>query len=65
MAPSRAAQVPRVDAALAGVAASQGVEYLSAKDWALDYLPDGVHLTAHGSRDFGTRVAAALEQLLG
>jgi len=60
MAPSRADQVARVDAALAHVAAEQGVTYVSAKAWPLQFLTDRLHLTEQGQRDFGTRVAAGL-----
>jgi acyl-CoA thioesterase I len=61
-APARTDQVDRVDAALARVATSAGVEYVSAKDWKLSYLPDRLHLTRGGHEDFGTRVAAALRR---
>lgn len=59
-APSRAADVPRVDGVLARVAAERGVPYVSARDWQLSYLPDRLHLTAQGHRVFGDRVATAL-----
>ena len=60
-APSRAGEVPRVDAVLARVAAERGVPYVSAAGWDdLAYLPDRLHLTAEGHRVFGDRVATAL-----
>lgn len=59
-APSRADAVRRVDALLARLAASAGWEYVAAYDWELGYLPDGLHLTAEGHREFGDKVAAAL-----
>lgn len=59
-APSRAASVPRVDRLLAGLAAATGVEYVSAADWQVGYLPDRLHPDAAGHREFGDRVAAAL-----
>ncbi len=59
-APARAAQVDRVDTALARVAAEAGVRYLSAKDWRLSYQSDRLHPTAAGQRVFGTAVAEAL-----
>ena len=60
MAPSRAHQVARVDAALARVAADEGATYVSTMGWALEYQADGLHLTARGSRDFGRKVTAVL-----
>jgi acyl-CoA thioesterase-1 len=60
-APSRSGQVPRVDAALARVAAGQGVPYVSPRSWELTYLEDGLHLTPEGHEVFGHNVAAALE----
>lgn len=62
-APARAAAARRVDALLASVAAVAGATYVRTLDWDLDYLPDGLHLTADGHRDFGDRVAAALPGL--
>lgn len=60
-APSRAAEVPRVDALLAALAASHDAAYLSMADADLPYLPDGLHLTADGHVEFGDLVAAALK----
>ena len=57
LAPSRAAEVPRIDSALARAAAEAGVQYISTKGWPLEYLPDRLHLTEKGHRDFGRRVA--------
>jgi acyl-CoA thioesterase-1 len=61
MAPSRAQAVDRVDAAMARAAREAGVDYVSTKSWDLEFLPDRLHLTALGHRDFGRHVAAALE----
>jgi acyl-CoA thioesterase-1 len=57
-APSRAAEVPRVDALLAALAASHDAAYLSMADADLPYLDDGLHLTADGHVEFGDLVAA-------
>lgn len=62
-APARLAAARRVDAVLARVAAAVGTPYISATSWELTYLPDRLHLTAQGHRDFGRRVAAALHDL--
>lgn len=59
-APSRAAEVPRVDALLATLAAAHGATYLSLADADLAYLPDDLHLTAAGHAEFGDLVAAQL-----
>lgn len=59
-APSRAAEVPRVDALLAALAASHDAAYLSMADAGLPYLPDGLHLTADGHVEFGDLVAQRL-----
>ncbi|WP_322937836.1 SGNH/GDSL hydrolase family protein [Nocardioides bizhenqiangii] len=59
-APDRAAAVPAVDRLLARLSEEHGVGYLSMLDTDLHYLPDGLHLTADGHREFGDRVAAAL-----
>lgn len=59
-APSRAAQVPRVDAVLERVSQAHGATYVSAAAWDLEYLDDRLHLTPDGHREFGDLVAAAL-----
>lgn len=59
-APDRAGAVPAVDEQLATLAEEYDVGYLSMLDADLPYLPDGLHLTAAGHREFGDRVAAAL-----
>lgn len=59
-APLRAASVPRVDRLLAGLAAAAGVEYVSAADWQVDYLPDRLHPDVDGHRAFGDAVTAVL-----
>jgi acyl-CoA thioesterase-1 len=62
-APSRAGSVPRVDALLAALAARHGASYVSTVGWRLDYLDDGLHLTASGHREFGDLVADHLATL--
>lgn len=62
-APARLAAARRVDAVLARVTAAAGAPYISTTSWDLAYLPDRLHLTAQGHRDFGRRVAAALQDL--
>ena len=59
-APSRAAQVPRVDRLLQRLTRRHGVPYVDASTWQLSYLPDRLHLTAAGHAAFGDRVASAL-----
>jgi acyl-CoA thioesterase-1 len=60
-APSRAVGVPRVEALLADEAQRAGVRFVAASDLALPYLPDRLHLTATGHREFGEFVAAAVD----
>ena len=62
-APSRAAQVARVDALLAAEAARAGVPYVRTSGWQLPFLPDRLHLTADGHRTFGEAVAAQVAQV--
>lgn len=62
-APSRAAEVPRVDAVLEGAAERAGVTYLSMAGADVTYLDDELHPTAAGHRAFGDAVAAALAHL--
>jgi acyl-CoA thioesterase-1 len=62
-APRRAGGAAHVDALLAEVAAAAGVPYVRTLSWRLDYLPDRLHLTVAGHREFGDRVAAALADL--
>lgn len=59
-APSRAGEVARVDAVLAGAAQRHGATYVSAAAWDLEYLDDRLHLTLAGHREFGDLVAASL-----
>jgi acyl-CoA thioesterase-1 len=59
-APDRVDAVPAVDALLARLSEAHDVGYLSMLDAELDYLDDGLHLTAEGHREFGERVAAAV-----
>ena len=56
-APARSRAVPRVDALLDSLSREYGVPYVATSDLSLDYLPDRLHLTADGHRDFGTAVA--------
>jgi len=60
-APSRVAEVPRLDALLARLSAGAHVQYLSMAHARLDYLPDRLHPTAGSQRAFGDLVAAALD----
>lgn len=60
VAPARAGAVPRVDALLDGLADRYGASYVSTTSWRLDYLPDGLHLTEAGHREFGDAVALQL-----
>lgn len=52
--------VGRIDSLLAAEAARAGAAYISMLDVELDYLDDGLHLTADGHRAFGAHVAATL-----
>lgn len=62
-APSRAAEVPRVDALLARLAAAHGIGYIRTSGLDLPYLDDRLHLTAAGHDQFGDYVAAELGRL--
>ena len=64
-APSRAAEVPRLDRLLARLSHRHGIAYLSTATWDLPYLPDGLHLTPVGHTLFGDRVAEGLAALRG
>jgi GTP-binding protein EngB required for normal cell division len=59
-APRRAAGVPRVDGVLADEAERADVLYLSMVHVQLPYLPDRLHLTVEGHREFGRAVASLL-----
>jgi acyl-CoA thioesterase-1 len=62
-APSRAAEVPRVDALLAHLAASYGVGYVRTSGLDLPYLADRLHLTAAGHQELGDFVAREIASL--
>lgn len=62
-APSRAAQVPHVDALLARLSRQYGVGYVSTADLDLPYLDDRLHLTATGHQLFGDSVARRIASL--
>ena len=62
-APSRAGQVPRVDALLAELATQQGVPYVRTSGLELSYLDDRLHLTAEGHEAFGDFVSEAIAGL--
>lgn len=64
-APSRAAQVPRVDRLLRRLCERYDVGYVSTRDLALPYLPDELHPTAAGHRRFGDAVATRIARLGG
>lgn len=59
-APLRARGAARVDSVLRAEAARSGTPYLSMLGQHFDYLPDRLHLTAAGHREFGAVVARAL-----
>lgn len=59
-APSRLSGARRVDSWLATLCDEAAVPYLSTIGVDLPYLPDGLHLTAAGHRQFGEYVAAHL-----
>ena len=56
-APVRSAAVPRVDALLESLSEQYGVPYVRTTDLDLAYLPDRLHLTEDGHREFGDAVA--------
>lgn len=62
-APLRASAVPRIDRLLADLAAEYDLPYLRTSAWTLPYLPDRLHLTAAGHRQFGDALRAALAAL--
>ncbi|GAA2146861.1 hypothetical protein GCM10009844_23490 [Nocardioides koreensis] len=64
-APSRAADVPHVDALLAELAGEYDVAYVRTDDLALTYLDDRLHLTPAGHRAFGDAVAARVAAVSG
>lgn len=59
-APARYDDAARVDALLAEEADRGGARYVSVLDLELDYMEDGLHLTAEGHRELGRAVAARL-----
>ena len=59
-APLRARGAARVDAVLRSETARTGTPYLSMLDEHFSYLPDQLHLTAAGHKEFGAVVADAL-----
>jgi acyl-CoA thioesterase-1 len=62
-APSRAAEVPRVDALLARLTASYGIDYVRTAGLDLPYLDDRLHLTPAGHEEFGDYVAGEIASL--
>jgi acyl-CoA thioesterase-1 len=60
LAPSRSAEVMRVDRLLAGLADTAGATYVRTSGLELDYLDDRLHLTESGHRELGEYVARAL-----
>jgi len=60
-APARSHAVPRVDSLLAALSTEYGVPYIATSDLDLTYLPDRLHLTDAGHRDFGEAVAERIE----
>jgi acyl-CoA thioesterase-1 len=65
LAPSRAAEVPRVDRLLRHLSAKYRAGYVSVDDLVLPYLSDRLHLTPAGHRTFGDTVAARIAALGG
>ncbi len=63
-APDRILGVARVDALLSRLTSAAGVPYVSMLRADLDYLPDGLHPTPLGHREFGDLVAPAVARLL-
>ncbi len=59
-APARAADVPRVDRLLSGLARTAGATYVRTAGLDLAYLDDRLHLTEAGHRELGEYVAGAL-----
>ena len=59
-APSRLADVPRVDAVLAELSAAHGATYLPMVDVDLAYLDDDLHPTTEGHATFGDVVGRAV-----
>jgi acyl-CoA thioesterase-1 len=62
-APSRVAEVLHVDALLAHLAASYGVDYVRTSGLDLPYLDDRLHLTPAGHEEFGDFVARQIAGL--
>ena len=64
-APSRAREVPHVDALLASLAERYDVAYISTTGLDLPYLDDRLHLTPAGHAEFGDYVAGRLAAVTG
>lgn len=62
-APSRASEVPRVDALLTRLTTAYGVGYVRTSGLELPYLADRLHLTAAGHEQFGDFVAGEIAAL--
>lgn len=62
-APSRADQVPRVDALLRRLTERRGLDYVSTADLDLPYRGDRLHLTEAGHQLFGDSVARRIAAL--
>jgi acyl-CoA thioesterase I len=62
-APSRAGEVPRLDALLRRLTERRGIDYVSTADLDLPYRGDRLHLTETGHRLFGEAVAARIAGL--
>lgn len=54
------AKVERVDAILRDVAEAERRPYLSALDWQLPYVSDGLHPTLEGQREYAERIVESL-----
>ena len=49
-----------IDQALSEAATAEGRQYISALDWDLEFLPDGLHLTEASHAEFASNVARQL-----
>lgn len=52
-----------VDATLRELADENGIPYVSALDWDVQMLPDGLHMTAEGHARYAELIGQALDQL--
>lgn len=62
-APARSRALPRVEGLLEDLSAEYGVPYVATSDVDLSYLPDRLHLTDAGHREFGSLVAERIAEV--